>query len=284
MGKRIALYNVDSKYPNLPLMKLSTYHKLKGDTIEWYSPLLHHDYDLIYASKIFTNSDFGYLRKDMIAGGSGIFLKKKLPDNIEHLYPDYTLYPGIDFAMGFMTRGCIRKCAFCIVSQKEGNIRFNAHLKEFCREQKKVMLLDNNILAYAKHLDLLQELINSKKKIDINQGLDIRLITNKNANLLSKIKRWEGKELRFAFDDPELEEIIIKKTKILQANGIKRGRFYVLIGFNTTKEEDFKRIKLLQDLGHRIYIMSYKRTKYTIKVSRWVNRHFYHHFPFEQYV
>ena len=147
---KIGLYDVDSKIPNLPLMKLSAWHKQKGDQVEKYSPLFHFSYDKIYASKVFFDSNKGYLRNDMIIGGSGYNLTLKLSHEIEHIYPDYDLY-NCKHAMGFITRGCIRKCGFCIVPRKEGYIRKNADLSEFCKEQEKVMLLDNNILAYENH-------------------------------------------------------------------------------------------------------------------------------------
>ena len=200
---KIGLYDVDSKIPNLALMKLSAWHKQQGDYVEFYSPLFQ--YDRIYASKVFTFSDNGYLKNSMIKGGSGYNLTKKLPHYIEHLYPDYELYK-CEYAIGFITRGCIRNCPFCIVPKKEGKIRYNAPLEEFCKDQKEVMLLDNNILAYEHHLEELTILRDSKKKIDFNQGLDIRLITKENAKILREIKIW--KQIRFALDDPKLIPLV----------------------------------------------------------------------------
>jgi len=158
---KIGLYNVDSKIPNLALMKLSAFHKAQGNCVEWYSPLFHNEYDKIYASKVFTFSDNGYLKNDMIIGGSGWNLKCKLPEEIEHIYPDYSLYPKCDYSMGFLTRGCIRSCDYCIVPRKEGTIRKNADYFEFTKDQKRIMLLDNNILAYKGHLDEFKILIES---------------------------------------------------------------------------------------------------------------------------
>lgn len=283
---KIALYDIDSKIPNLALMKLSAWHKKRGDSVKWYSPLFHNTYDKIYGSKVFTFSDAGYISKDMEMGGSGWDLKKELPYNIEHIYPDYTLYPDCNYALGFLTRGCLRNCAFCIVPKKEGKIRKHAKLEEFCKDQEKVMLLDNNILAYKDHLLELKKLRDSEKQIDFNQGLDIRLITRKNAKLLRELKRWEGLRYRFALDDPALIPIVEKKLKILNNAGISNGImiFYVLIGFNTTKEEDMKRIKFLHSKGCAIYIMPYKSSNYVRKLKRWVNRYFYKYITFQQYL
>lgn len=280
---RIGLYDIDSKYPNLALMKLSAWHKNLGDSVEWYKP--YYSYDRIYASKIFTDSKAEFILDGMMVGGSGWDLDIELPEYVEHAYPDYDLY-GIDYAMGFLTRGCIRKCGFCIVPRKEGYIRKNADLSEFCRDQEKVMLLDNNILAYGKYLELLEELADSEKRIDFNQGLDIRLINEENAGLLRKIKRWKGIRLRFALDDPELIKTVDRKIKILNDVGISNGimQFYVLVGYNTTTEEDLKRIKFLEDWGISAFAMPYEKTDYTRKFARWVNRYFYKYESFEKYL
>lgn len=278
---KIGIYDIDSKIPNLALMKLSAFHKQKGDQVEFYSPLFK--YDKIYASKVFTNSDGGYLNsKTMEIGGSGYNLETTLPHEIEHIYPDYSLY-NCNYAIGFLTRGCIRNCPFCIVPKKEGRIRFNAKLNEFCRDQEEVMLLDNNFLAYEHHDNLLLELINSGKKIDFNQGLDIRLINEINAKLLRKIRIW--KQLRFALDNPKLIPLVEKKLDLLNKIGFRNRefRFYILVGFNTTKKEDMKRIKFLQSKKCDIFIMSYYKDNYTSKLQRWVNRFFYKYETFEDY-
>jgi len=281
---KIGIYDMDSKIPNLALMKISAYHKKKGDIVEFYSPLFHESYDKIYASKIFTFSSNGYIRKNMIIGGSGYDLEKKLPHEIEHIYPDYNLY-SCDYAMGFMTRGCIRKCPFCIVSKKEGNIQFNAHLNEFCKEQKEIMLLDNNILSYEKHNELLEELIDSKKKIDFNQGLDIRLINPENIQLLKEINMW--KHLRFALDNPALISLIEDKIELLKELDISFSRimFYVLIGYNTSFEEDLKRVLFLQNYGFSIFVMPFNKfDQYQKNFTRWVNRFFYKYIDFKNYI
>jgi radical SAM superfamily enzyme YgiQ (UPF0313 family) len=284
---KIGLYDIDSRIPNLALMKLSAYHKSIGNDVEFYSPLFYKMYDMIYASKVFTNSDGGYINPEiMIIGGSGYDLHSYLSQKIEHIYPDYDLY-GIDYAMGFITRGCIRKCKFCIVHEKEGMIIYNAPLEEFTKNQEKVMLLDNNILSYKDHLKELQKLIDSGKRIDFNQGLDIRLINKHNAELLRKIKRWKGYRLRFALDDPYLIPIVEDKLEILNKIGItnKSCQFYVLIGYNTTKKEDMKRIEFLQSKGCAIFVMPFdKMDPYQKKLTRWINRYFYKYQTFEEYL
>ena len=281
---KIGLYDIDSIKPNLALMKLSAWHKSQGDDVSFYSPLFYDLYDKIYASKIFLKSQAFYLHNDMIRGGSGFVdtLTKKLPYHIEHIYPDYSLYNS-EYAMGFITRGCIRKCSFCVVPKKEGLIRKNAELEEFCHDQKDVCLLDNNILAYKDHLIELKKLSESGKRFDFNQGLDIRLINEKNAKLLNDIRIW--KKYRFAFDDPNLKELIEKKWEILKKSGFspRNVRVYVLVGYNTTKAEDLMRINFLKKHDIGIFIMSYVKNRYTTDIARWVNRYFYEKESFETY-
>lgn len=277
---------MDSKIPNLALMKLSAYHKARGDHVEFYSPLFHDGYDRIYASKIFNFSDAGYLREeDMIIGGTGHSFNSKLPENVEHLYPDYELY-DCKHAIGFLTRGCIRNCPWCVVPRKEGMIRFNAPLEEFYKGQEKILLLDNNFLAYHDHLELLSQLVSIQKRIDFNQGLDIRLITKKNAALLREMKRWRGLRYRFALDDPALIPVVKEKLALLYDAGFTNGilQFYVLVGFNTTKEQDLKRIYFLKERGIDVFVMPFnKNNGYQRNLARWVNRHYYKYETFKLY-
>ena len=278
-------------------MKLSGYFKYWGDDVEFYSPLIHNEYWEIYASKIFNypHPNDAYLRNDMILGGPGFYFserfKKKfhvfreLPEWAEHIYPDYELYHS-DYAMGYITKGCLRSCEWCIVPKIEGMIHKNAELEEFCKDQAKVRLLDNNILAYKDHITELKKLRDSEKRIDFNQGLDIRLITSENAKLLHEIKRWKGIRLRFAFDDLSLKKIINYKLEILNDTGISNGtiQFYVLIGFNTTHQENLERVLILKRKGIDIFVMPFnKMDPYQKAFARWVNRHYYKYQTWEEY-
>ena len=256
-------------------MKISTYYKQKGYKIEWYSPLFHNKYYKIFASKVFNwNSVWDdYIRKDIIVGGSGYSLETRLPDKIEHIYPDYELY-DIDYALGFLTRGCIRKCPFCIVWRKEGKIIKNADLEEFCKDQTDVVLLDNNFLAYENHVIELEKLLDTGKRFDFNQGLDIRLITKENAFLLKKLRRIPKTHLRFALDDVKLIPVIKKKLEILFDVGIKPTSmmFYVLVGFNSTEEDDLERINFLKKQKIKPYVMPFDKTdQYQKMIRDWVN-------------
>lgn len=301
MKQRIALIDVDGhNFPNLPLMKLSAYHKKRGDSVEWYDPLFHNvmispPFDRAYISKVFTfTSDYEYPinANEIFKGGTGYFYPdggEPLPEEIEHIYPDYSLYGVKNKAYGFLTRGCPRNCDFCIVGKKEGTKSIKvANLEEFWRGQKEIILLDPNILACRDHEQLLQQLADSHAWVDFTQGLDARLLTERNIKIIQKIKI---KMIHFAWDKLEDEKKILKKLKLFkELTGIVRRKtvVYILTNFNTTHEEDLYRIYTLRNMGYNPYVMIYeKETAPEIckKVQRWVNcRQVWETTPdFEQY-
>ena len=200
MRNRIGLIDIDSEIPNFALMKLSAYHKSKGDNVEWWRGIsFHSKYDKVYASKIFTFTQMAYidgnyvdiddLPKDVEIGGSGYYINKKLPDDVEDFIPDYSIYPNCDYSIGFITRGCIRNCDYCIVPEKEGKIRQNSTVENIWRGKGNLVLLDNNILAKP---EAFKEVIlfckKNKIKVDFNQGLDCRLITDGLAKFINQYR------------------------------------------------------------------------------------------------
>lgn len=273
---RIGLIDVDShNFPNLPLMKISAWHKQKGDDVEWVNAFL--SYDRIYMSKVFdfTNDNETVFKcPEIIKGGTGYGLANKLPDEIENIYPDYSLYSAKNLtAYGFLTRGCPRGCKFCIVGQKEGYKSIQvAELKQFWRGQKEIKLLDPNLLAAESHIELLKQLIKSQAWIDFTQGLDIRFMTNEAAELINKIK---VKMIHFAWDNYEF--VTYEKLKYFR----KALRYdkrklcvYVLTNFNTTIEQDLERIYKLRELEYNPYVMIYNKWDAPEKIrymQRWVN-------------
>lgn len=294
---RIGLIDVDGhNYPNLPLMKLSAYHKAKGDSVEWYQPLISGHMDKVYMSKVFSFSpDYEYyIDSDVVVkGGTGyaislingkeVYDKSKdipLPDEVEHIYPDYSLYPECkDTAYGFLTRGCPRGCDFCHVAPKEGRCSHKvADLSEFWRGQKKIVLFDPNILACKDCEELLLQLIGSKARVNFNQGLDIRMMTKQRAELLSKIK-IDG--LHFAWDRYEDKDIIVPKFKefreISKINPHDLS-VYVLVGDRErrVRDEDLYRVEWLKNNGYAPYVMVYDKDslpkKHELrKLQRYVN-------------
>lgn len=274
---KIGLIDVDShNFPNLALMKISAFHKQQGDHVEWAVPMLN--YDKVYISKVFTfTNDFDtYINaKEIVKGGTGYDLENKLPDEIESICPDYSLY-GVKEAYGFLTRGCPRGCKFCIVSKKEGNKSIQvAELKDFWTGQKEIKLMDPNLLACDNWKELLQQLIDSKAWIDITQGLDIRLMTDEKAYMINQLK---VKMLHFAWDNYEFKTY----DKLKEFRGhlnydFRKLRVYVLANFNTTLEQDLERVYKLKELDYDPYIMIYEKEtapKEIRRLQRWVNNKF----------
>lgn len=283
---RIGLIDVDGhNFPNLPLMKLSAWHKSQGDTVEWYNPLFSGHMDKVYMSKVFTfTPDYQYFvdADEIVKGGTGYFYPdggKSLPEDIEHIYPDYSIYQTLtkDTAYGFLTRGCPRGCDFCIVGKKEGRCSAKvANLDEFWRGQKNIVLLDPNMFACRDWKDLSQQLIDSRAWVDFSQGCDIRIMTDEKAEYINRIKI---KQVHFAWDRYEDKDIIVPKFKAFkEITGWDKRKLpvYVLVNFNTTLEQDLDRIYTLRDLGYWPYVMVYERDKLPKghvmrKLQRWVN-------------
>lgn len=273
---KIGLLDVDGhNFPNLPLMKISAYHKARGDDVDWVNLFEH--YDRVYQSKVFTfTADFEYFidADEIQKGGTGYGLNNSLPCEIEHCYPDYGLYPEYKEAYGFLTRGCPRACKFCIVSEKEGRKSVKAaDLDEFWKGQHTIKLLDPNLLACREHKELLQQLIDSRAYIDFTQGLDIRLVNDSNFDLICKCK---VKMIHFAWDNPEERNIIEKFKSFKKLSGIdmRKLRVYVLTNFNSTHEQDLYRVYKLKEMGYDPYIMVYNKEsapRITRHLQRWVN-------------
>lgn len=267
-----------------------------GDLVEWYEPMFSGHMDKVYMSKVFSfTPDYPYhIDADVVEkGGSGycislvdgreVFDKskdKELPYEIEHIYPDYSLYGITDTAYGFLTRGCPRGCSFCHVEAKEGRAsRKVADLSEFWSGQKNIVLCDPNILACRQWKELLQQLIDSKAWVDINQGLDIRLMTEEKAKM---IKQMKIKELHFAWDRYQDKDIIVPKFEMFKRItniDIRKLIVFVLCNFDTTIEQDLERIYTLRELGYWGYVMLYDKEHipkgHTLrKMQRWCNNRF----------
>ena len=293
---KIGLIDVDNYkklnkcFPNLPLMKLSAWHKMKGDEVGWYDGT---HCDLVYCSKVFSFShDYeGIIDADEVKyGGSGfaisivdgkeVYDKSKdsaLPYDIEHIMPDYSLYGITDTAYGFIQRGCPRGCEFCHVKEMQGlKPQKVADLSEFWSGQKNIVLLDPNISATKEWKEIFQQLIDSNAYIDFSQGLDIRFMTNEKIEMLMQMK---VKNVHFAWDDFEDGKFIIPKLKEFQKKtGWKRNKVsvYVLTNFNTTLEQDIERIMFIRSLNFQPYVMRYdkehiKRGSEINALARWVN-------------
>ena len=289
---KIGLIDVDShNYPNLALMKISAWHKAQGDQVEWYEPLIGGWYDKVYMSKVFSFTDdyqYPVNATEIVKGGTGYNIQlidgkevytrdKDLPDEIEHIYPDYSLYNITDTAYGYMTRGCPRGCDFCVVGEKEGRQSHTvAKLEEFWNGQKYIELLDPNPIAAPDWQKNFQQLIDSQSFVNFNQGVDIRLMTEEKARMMKQIKL---KMIHFAWDRMKDGEIVTKNLEMFtRLTGWERHKIevYVLTNFDTTIEEDLERIYKLRELNVSPYVMIYDKEhlpkRHVLrKIQRWAN-------------
>ncbi len=261
----IALLNLEPKYKNLALEKLSIYHQTRGAYVEDYFAL--RQYDKVYASSIFNFTKKTIVPQDAICGGSGFDLTTILSPEIEEIKPHLNF--------GFTTRGCPNHCPFCIVPIKEGSTRVVGTLRDLWDgDAKLVICLDNNVLALLDHFFYIcRESIECHIKLDFNQGLDHRRLSKEVVGMLKSISHTE---YRFAFDSPAYYKSVDKAIKLLQDGGINRSLWYVLVGFNTTFQEDLDRVNFLRDRGQQAYIQRYlykvKDYRY-IALAQWVNQH-----------
>ena len=305
---KVGLIDVDGhNFPNIPLMKISAFHKREGDSVEWYKGILSDHMNRVYMSKVFNfTQDYPWVidADEIVKGGSGYAIRLEdgkevyhkeidndLPYEVEHMYPDYSLYPSMtkDTAYGFLTRGCPRGCSFCHVEAKEGRCsRKVADLDEFWKGQKKIVLCDPNILASADHKDLLQQLADSKARVEFNQGLDIRLISDSNIDQLRKVNVTQ---IHFAYDRYQDKDIIEPRLKAFSELGYNRSKgkvmVYILVNYDTTLEQDIERIQYCRELNFAPYPMIYDKEHANPiyrRLQRWCNNFIFWGVPtFEEY-
>ena len=264
---RIGLVDVDGHakkkkwgatiYPNLALAKIARYHKQQGDDVEWAIPFYH--YDKVYMSKVFNFSADDltcYDADEIIRGGTGYNITSKLPDEIDRIQPDYSIYPNIpsDTAYGFLTRGCPNKCRWCVVPRKEGSIKPYMDIDEIAIEgRRKIVLMDNNILAAGDYaVEQINKIIERGYRVDFNQALDARLVTDDWASLLAKVKWLYKNRIRFGCDTHKQISDCERAIALLRQHGFT-GQFflYTMIGGDNDFAECYERInhwwKIMQE-------------------------------------
>jgi len=293
---KILLTQIDGKMPNLALMKLSSYYKAQGHEAGFNVT----NPDKVFISCIFSKNLSAargaarfYPGVEVQIGGPALMAPNELPFEIEHRMPDYSLYPGMDYSLGFTTRGCIRNCPFCIVHLIEGAFKEHAHPSEFHHpDHKKIVFFDNNFTASKNFVEVLHYLQYQGIRGCFNQGLDARLITEEKAGELVDAKLWNLHFTRptwyFSWDLIEEEIGVLRGLNLMLKAGASKHnlKVYLLTGFNTTHDQDYYRVKKLIDMGIEPFVMKYngiRSDKWLNSLAKWANRHLYKSCSFEDY-
>lgn len=283
---RVAIHSVDGhNYPNLALMRISAWHKAQGDSVDWFSPLM--PYDRVYASKVFTfTPDDPYLPADAIRGGTGYDATAKLPPEIDAMRPDYTIYPQFDEAYGFLTRGCVNKCPWCVVPRKEGEIRIAGDIEDICNTntgfRNKAILMDNNFLASP--IDFVREQTEKmrrlKIRVDFNQATDARLYDDERAQIMAETP-WLSM-VRISCDTDTMLPHCIHAIQLLRSFGCKKDVLVYVLAKNDGIDSALHRIYGLMAADKRAvpFVMPYRSlTDNSImpsdelrRLARWCNR------------
>ncbi len=255
------------RFPNYALMKISAWHKAQGDTVEWWNPLGL--FDRVYSSKVFDfTPENPYLPPDTVKGGTGYGLFTELAPEIDRMFPDYSIYPSCDYAIGYLTRGCPNKCRWCIVPKKEGGIRPYRAWQDLVRQDTdKLVLMDNNILACDYGIEQLAGLIGSGYRIDLNQGMDARLVTSEVAGILSRLK-WI-RCIRFSCDQESQIEPVLHTCELLKARGIKPYRVFVYLLVTADLSSAARRVEALKGLwGINLYAQAERNESLGIRPNK----------------
>lgn len=259
-------YFRNKNFPNLAIMKISAWHKARGDQVEWWNPLCK--YDRVYSSKVFDfTPDDPYLPENAIRGGTGykdIPINQELPPEIDAMFPDYSIYPECDYAIGYLTRGCPNKCRWCIVPKKEGAIRPYRQWQDIVRKDTdKLVLMDNNILACNYGIEQLKSLIGSNYRIDLNQGMDARLVTDEIAQILAKVS-WI-RFLRFSCDQKSQIKPIKKTIQLLGKYGIKPYKIFIYLLVTEDLQDASERVEALKTYkGINLYAQAERNERFGI--------------------
>ena len=272
----VGLHDSDATgFPNLALMKISAWHKAQGDTVKWWIPL--ESFDKVYSSKVFTfTPENPYLPPDTVRGGTGYGNMDELPPEIDAMFPDYTIYPDCDYAIGFLTRGCIRKCPWCIVPRKEGAIRPYRTWREVKRpDSNDIVFMDNNVLACPHGLEQIADMAGQDVRVDFNQGLDARLITDDVAKALSRLK-WIS-FIRMSADTDAMLQVVLDAIERLKTCGIKPWRVFCYVLVQDIESAE-RRVIALREAGASPFAQPYRDfenniepTKEQRRFARWVN-------------
>ena len=274
---RIGIHDGDKNtFPNLALMKISAWHKQRGDAVEWWIPM--YTYDRVYSSKVFTfTPEEKMLPPDTIKGGTGYGIYADLIPEVDAMRPDYSIYPKVDYAIGFLTRGCVRACPWCVVPKKEGMIRPYRTWQQIKRpEYQDVVFMDNNVLACPHGLAQIEDMAGKNVRVDFNQGLDARLITPEVARMLAALK-WR-RFIRMSCDTREAIDAVETAVWRLERAGVKPYRVFVYALVQDIREAERRVMHLRDVLGVEVFAQPYRDFESKAEpgqdardFARWVN-------------
>ena len=263
-------YLKNKHFPNYALMKISAWHKAQGDVVEWWNPL--YKYDRVYSSKVFDFTPVDpYLPDEAIRGGTGysdIPMNQALPSEMDDMFPDYSIYPECDFAIGYLTRGCPNNCRWCVVPKKEGKIRPYRDWKDLVRKDTdKLVLMDNNILSCEYGISQLESLIGSRYQIDLNQGMDARLVNDRIAYILSRL-RWI-RFIRFSCDQKAQIEPVKRTIELLGRHGVKPYKIFIYILVTKDIQDAADRVEALKEYtGINLYAQAERNERLGIMPNK----------------
>ena len=274
---RIGLVDIDGhNFPNLALMKISSYHKALGDSVEWIN--YFDRYNKVYKSKVFTFStdpNICIQADEILQGGTGYDVLSKLPEEIENCDPDYSIYSNCDFSIQFFSRGCIRNCSFCLVSQKEGTIK-PEKIRSLNPNGRYIEVLDNNFFSNPFWREAVEFLNRTKQYANLH-GVDIRIMNEEQAQAINSMK-LKGSSIHIAWDNPK-DDILPKLKEMLKIVKRYKVTCYVLIGYWSAPEEDYYRVMKLAELGVDLFVQPYRDyenkrvpTQYEKDFAGWVNK------------
>lgn len=259
----------DAPMANIALMKIARFHRNNGDDVAFHNPLFDQDAAVLYCSKIFQFSpDYEYaFAHRIIKGGTGYDIASRLPDEIDRLEPDYSIYPECDYSMQFFSRGCVRRCPFCVVREKEGRIRPVDPMR-LNPDGKRIEVLDNNFFANPLWGKAVYHLLDCNQPVNLH-GVDVRMLTEEQAEVLNRLPHH--KQIHIAWDKPQTD-IPKHIRRMLKHVPAYKVMCYVLIGYWSTPEEDLYRVEKLRELGVDPFVMAYDRAnKYQRDFQRWCN-------------
>ena len=252
---KIGLHDAESEhiknktFPNYALMKISAYHKSLGDFVDWWNAISSNEYDIVYSSKVFDfTPENPYLPEHTIKGGTGYDIKSTWPPEIDSMFPDYSIYPNCDYAVGYITRGCPGNCEWCVVPEKEGDIKPYRRWRELVRpDSNKLVLMDNNILSCEYGIAELENLIESGYAIDLNQGMDASLVDDRIAYIISRLKWIEY--IRFSCDNISKLQAVSDTVRLLEKYGVKPYRVFVYMLVTHELSEASYRVERLKEFN-----------------------------------